>query len=134
MLCLALLVPGIFRLRGNHEATALQPAKSFLRVWVLAAAFASGMLLMYSVIEIRHSPVHKPTLKYVEAMTVLPFLIAAAAAMLQKLWNGLSNRHWCLNFLEGDRPLVLMMAFVPFLLLSTVSIVFRPIMDPRGLE
>jgi hypothetical protein len=135
LLCLVFLIPGIRRLKGNHERTFVEPAKSFVRAWMLAAVMAASLLLIYSVFELRHSPRHKPTLKYMEGMAILPFLIAFAGAALQKFWDRVRSCLPGLTFgsLEGRRALVLMMAFVPFLLLSAVSVFFRPIMDPRGL-
>lgn len=138
LLCLLFLALGIRRLEASREQTLVQPegrVSSFTTAWLLAAGLAAGSLLMYIVYELHHTQRHKPTLKYMEAMTVLPFVMAFAATALQKFWGSLRSLRPrpSLEFLEGGSPLVLMMAFIPFLLLSAVSVLFRPLMDPRGL-
>jgi 4-amino-4-deoxy-L-arabinose transferase-like glycosyltransferase len=135
LFCALLLIMGIRRLKPAHERVLEAPAGFFTAAWLTAAVFAVAAILAHVVLAERHLyPKPLPTLKYTKAMTPLPFLLALAAIAVRKSWDRLSA--WCsrlnLKSLEGGPPLVLMLALVPFLLLSIVS-VFRPLMDPRGL-
>jgi 4-amino-4-deoxy-L-arabinose transferase-like glycosyltransferase len=134
LLCVLLLIMGIRRLKPADERLLSEPAGSFSGAWLLAAVLAVITILAYIVIAEHHLD-PKPTLKYTKAMTPLPLVLVFAATALQRSWDRLRSRcsRWTFRFLQGGPPLVWMLAVGPFVLLAAVSVVFRPLMDQRGL-
>lgn len=134
LFCVLLLIMGIRRLKPVDEPLLRDPDGSFSGAWLVAAVLAVITIFAYVVIA-RYHMWQKPTLKYAKAMTPLPVVLFLAATALRRSWDRL--RRWCsggsLRFLQGGPPLVWMLALGPFVLLATVSVVFRPLMSPRGL-
>lgn len=134
LFCAVLLIAGIRRLRPDREPLLGESAQSFVWPWFLAAGLAVVTIALH-VLVAGHQPDPKPTLKITKALAVLPLLMALGAVVLGKAWDRF--REWSmglnLQFLSGGPPLVWFLAVAPFLLLATISVLFRPIMDPRGL-
>jgi uncharacterized membrane protein len=134
LLCVLLLVIGIRQLKPSDERFDSEPSGSFTVAWVVAAVLGVLAVAAHVVIA-EHHPDVKPTLKLTKALIVLPILLVFAAALLQRSWDRLRNlfSRWSLKFLQGGAPLVWVMAAGPFLLLAAVSLLYRPLMDARGL-
>lgn len=134
LFCVSVLILGFRRLKSADEQFLGESAGTFTRAWLVAAVLAVVAILLHITIAEGH-PNPNPTLTYTKAMTPLPLVLFFCAILLRKLWDRL--RTWCsgssLKFLQGGQPLVWMLAVGPFLLLALVSILFRPLMDQRGL-
>jgi 4-amino-4-deoxy-L-arabinose transferase-like glycosyltransferase len=134
LLCVLLLIMGIRRLKPADERLLGEPAGPFSGGWLLAAVLAVIAILAH-IVTAGHHLEPKPTLKYTKAMTPLSLVLFFGATLLRRSWD--RSRIWCsrwsLKFLEGGPPLVWMLAVGPFVMLAAVSVVFRPLMDQRGL-
>jgi Dolichyl-phosphate-mannose-protein mannosyltransferase len=132
--CVVLLIAGLRRLKSVPEPLLGEATGSFIWPWLLAAAVAMITIALHVVVA-GHQGDHKPTLKYTKALIVLPPLMALGAITLSKTWSRLRAwfAGWNLQFLSGGPPLVWLLAVTPFVLLGAVSVLFRPIMDARGL-
>ncbi len=105
------------------------------RAWLLAAALATIAILLFVWIAKTFAKPPNPTLRTSELMIVVPFLLALGAILVQRNWQRLTS--WRTTFLDnrfviGDQALVLILAVVPFLALSVLSLV-KPIFNARGL-
>jgi 4-amino-4-deoxy-L-arabinose transferase-like glycosyltransferase len=135
LLCVTLLAIGLRQLKPSpEEAFNSDPAGSFTLAWMIAAVLGALAIVAHVVIATHHTEA-KPTLRLTEALIPLPILLAFAGVILQRSWDRLRNMcsPWSFKFLQGAPPLVWMMAAVPFLLLGAVSLLYRPLMDSRGL-
>ena len=104
-------------------------------VWLLAGSLATLAILAFIFIARRFAHPPNPTLKTTEAMIVLPFLLAAIAILLQRSWETITA--WRPSLLDsglvaGKQALILMLAVVPFVTLSILS-VLKPIFAARGM-
>ncbi len=103
--------------------------------WLLAAALATIAILLFVWVAKTFAKPPNPTLRTSELMTVVPFLLALGAILVQRSWARLTLWRTALidnRFVIGDQALVLILAVVPFLALSVIS-VFKPIFNARGL-
>ena len=105
------------------------------KAWLLAAALASIAIILFVWVAKTFARPPNPTLRASELMIVVPFLLALGAILVQRNWQWLTSWRTTLldnRFVIGDQALVLMLAVVPFLVLSVVSLV-KPIFNARGL-
>jgi 4-amino-4-deoxy-L-arabinose transferase-like glycosyltransferase len=103
--------------------------------WLLAAALATIAIVLFVWVAKTFAKPPNPTLRTSELMTVVPFLLALGAILVQRSWTRLTLWRTALldnRFVIGDQALVLILAVVPFLALSVISVV-KPIFNARGL-
>ena len=103
--------------------------------WVLAAGVGTLAILLFVWVAKTFAKPPNPTIHSTELMTVLPFLLAICAILVQKNWEWLTSWRPALvnsRFLIGDQALVLTLAVVPFVALSVISL-FKPIFNARGI-
>lgn len=133
LFCALLLIIGIRRLKRPAEQLARESSKLFRIPCLLAAAVATVTILAHIVIAQHHGEV-RPQMKYTKMMAALPLLMALGAILLEKMWGRLRVlfARLPLQFLSGSPALVWCLAVGPFLLLSAASVLFRPLLYPRG--
>ena len=105
------------------------------KAWIFAAALGTLAISLFVWVARTFAQPPNPTLRTTELMTVLPFLLALFAILVQNNWQWLTARRAALlnsRLLIGDQALVLLLAVVPFLALSVISLL-KPIFNARGL-
>jgi len=105
------------------------------KAWLLAAGLGTLAILLFVWVAKTFAKPPNPTLRSSELMTVLPFLLAICAILVQRNWDWITS--WrsaqvSSRVLIGDQALVLILAVVPFAALSVISL-FKPIFNARGL-
>ncbi len=135
LLSLALFVIGASSVRGTEDRLLADTTGPSSKGWLFAAVLAALAILFFVFVARTLAKPPNPTLRTTEMMTVLPFLLAFAAIVIQRSWNSLvAWRPISANsrFLAGDQALVLILAVVPFAALAVISL-FKPIFNARGM-
>jgi len=105
------------------------------KAWLLAAGLGTVAILSFVWVAKTFAKPPNPTLQTTELMTVLPLLLALCAIVVQRSWDRLTSWRMTLvgsRFVTADQTLVLILAVVPFVALSVISL-FKPIFNARGL-
>ncbi len=134
VLSLILFVAGATMVSRSQHTLFADISSVTPRVWLLASGVATLAIGVF--VWVAKTFAHpNPTLHTTERMMILPFVLVAAALLLQRQWQVFSFRTSGLlrnRLLLGEQALVLILATVPFLGLAMVSF-FKPIFNARGL-
>ena len=134
LLTVTLLVLGIRRLKRSGPELAKQSPLPSRGAWIASIALATGSILcVVAVAQFVFRP--KPSLGVTRLTLAIPFVLAAGAGLLYRMWTAIQPRIPStirLAFAECQL-LPALMALMPPFLLAVVSLLFRPIMDNRGL-
>jgi Dolichyl-phosphate-mannose-protein mannosyltransferase len=136
LISLALFIVGVSSIHSSDDKLLTDTDGPSRNEWLLAATLGMLAILLFILMaKIFAKPHPNPTLRTTELMTLLPLLLALLAIAVQRSWNWLTS--WSAGrvnsrFLIGDQALVLILAVVPILALSVISL-FKPILNARGL-
>jgi Dolichyl-phosphate-mannose-protein mannosyltransferase len=132
-LCLSLFAVGVASIKRSGARLLSETSEPSWAVWGVAALPATAAILVFIYLAKALVAVPNPTLRTTEIMVLLPTLILASGAVIQKYWKRLLNlAPSALIGLFGEQSLVLALAVVPFLSLAVICI-FKPIFNARGL-
>jgi uncharacterized membrane protein len=129
--CIAAAILGVIRL-GRPELDLMRAGDGPLPLlWFAAALLACAVIFAFVWAAYRFISPY-PTIATTKMLVPLPLLIALIAYLAQRSWPAILKRMGRRLPLSGTSGLVIMLAFVPFLLLLSVSLI-KPIFNQRGM-
>jgi len=135
-LSLFLCIVGVASIRKSEEKLLTDARGVSPKAWLLAAGLGTIAILFFVVLAKTFLKGRlNPTLRTTELMSVVPFVLAGLAIVLQGIWKRLiAWRRPVTNgrFLAGDQSLVLALVVVPFALLAALSLL-KPTFNARGM-
>ncbi len=133
---LLLLISGITSVRKSSVKFPIHSGGASRKVWVAAAGLGFLVILTFVFMaEEFAKPKPNDTLQITKAMSILPLVFAGIGILLQRIWHRVPD--WASRLVEnrffaGSQALVLMLAVVPFSILSAISLL-RPVFNARGM-
>jgi len=126
---------GLRRLRQQEPAAEMSssPRRRWLLAWIAAGLLGTSEVGAFLSLARRLPPdqLHE-TIKLTQLLAILPLILTFAAVILEWNWSRLPRLGSWHRFFQGERALVTLLAFLPFLMLAAVS-QLRPFLNQRGL-